>query len=198
MQGKRDSFVYMGPMKVTISSRPTSPFDSVVKAPWACNQNCQEPQLVDASPVWLHDMPHVLPHSKISPRIPNSQEVPHTRLKFGGAQAPSSLLPQHYDPQESTYYEYTNITGERQIHTEQQQKCDGLSTKNRPTKPERTLCKSLARMAFLFHQANNFKDKAEAEKMLALSLNGANADQRSCEYATTVLHALFAEIEPSW
>jgi len=118
----------------------------------------------------------------MEPKIPSCQEVPGTRLT--GGCAPSSRIPSCYDPQDDQPKE----------GNQQQPKLDALSTKSRPTKPERTLCKSLARMAFLFHQANGLQDIAQAEKMLICSLQGARADQRSSEYATTVLHALFAEM----
>jgi len=192
MQVNLDSVAYIRPLSMDVRFGTPSPlFDNAWQAPLVQNQNTQ---LVDASLLGSPDLAHLVSHSNIEPKVPSCQEVPGTRLIAGGA--PTSRLPSQYRHQddqslEDGYYGYT--IAEPPMRSQQQSKVDGLSTKSRPTKPERTLCKSLARMVFLFYQAQGVKDIEEAEKMLACSLQGAGADQRSSEYAVTVLHALFEE-----
>jgi len=169
-----------------------------LQMPWV---NTQDTHPMDARLLGLPGLPHVLSHSIAGLRVPSCQEVPHTRLTAGKAsslRAPSSFLAQRKEPRTGTVLErfideFTHLENEQPERTKKN-KSLGLNSKSRPTKPERVLCKSLARMVFWSHQASSLKDVAKAEKMLVRSMHTASADPRSFDYGLGVLHALFAEI----
>jgi len=153
------------------------------------------------------DLPHMLYYSQAGLeafRIPSSYEVPGTRLvarDTSSSRASSPFVSQNKEAQHFLLSdrlaagqcdEFAQTKNDPPMSTRRDKEIYRSSTKNRPTKPQRMLCKSLARMVFLFHQANSLKDMAEAENMLARSLHGAQADPRCFKYAVYVLHGMFA------
>jgi len=189
MHTKQSSYVRFGQAFKAVPCMTSDPlFENTL-------QVSRESHVVDSLLIRLPVLPNQMSHSLAGLKIPSCQEVPETRLGAWDAsfsRAPSTTFRQSNDKKMMA----DDITDLRTEATKRNKKSKTriLNAKTRPAKSERMLCKSLARMVFLFQQANYLKDMAEAEKMLARSLHGARADPRSYEYAINVLHALFAEM----